>query len=228
MVSKSKPIIIVSASPDNEVKFKDSYLYRSVTALRDIEPTIQFSYFVNNKIGLSQLYNRFLTPEFGGYIVVFVHDDVSIQDLMFVRKLQVAHGNYNIVGLAGGDGARRPYDKPLWHLMSNKRYGAVAHPTEPDQAVTVANFGPSPRPCKYIDGLFISIDVSAILDLGIQFDPQFDFHFYDLALCEIAKQRGATVGTWPIWVVHQGLGDSYQSASWLVNSRKFVSKYLTT
>jgi hypothetical protein len=225
-----KPIFIVSASPDPEETFSKSYLYKAYQRLlrsHQYQELLSAKFFFDNKVGLSKLYNQFLTPQYAGQIVVFVHDDVSIQDLMFCSKLRSAHREYDVVGLAGGDGAKShdPSIAPLWHIMSEQRFGAVAHPTEQDGAVTVAAFGPTPRPCKYIDGLFISIDVDKALAKDLKFDEDFDFHFYDLALCERTTQKQMKVGVWPIWVVHQGLGDSYQSESWQNNARKFIKKY---
>lgn len=221
--SRSKQVIVVSATRGISTTTK---IYKS-----------PFNFYGNdshlyvmekNSLGLSSVYNQFLAePRYAKSILVFVHDDVSIEDAGFVRKIRKAHESYNIVGLAGGDGAKmKQLDvPPLWHVLSatDKMSGIVAHTTGADGSVTSACFGPTPREVNMIDGLFISVDVEN--SKGVTFDEDFDFHLYDLAFSAKAKAAGLTIGTWPIWVIHDGIGDSFRSESWRVNAAKFNYKY---
>lgn len=215
-----KPIIVISATRGDG---RNTKIYKSNLS----SDSSVSSYIVeNNTTGLSAVYNKFLDePGYAKSIVTFVHDDVSIQDAMFASKLRKAHEEYNIVGLAGGDNAKRTdlTVPPLWHVMSDTKSGIVAHTTESDGAITSVCFGPTPREVNVIDGLFMSFDIEKCR--GLVFDEDFDFHLYDLALCQRAKALNLTIGTWPIWVIHDGIGDSFRSKSWEQNATKYHMRY---
>ena len=84
-------------------------------------------------------------------------------------------------------------------------------------------FGDSKKPADLLDGLLISVDVTSVLDAGVTFDEDFDFHFYDLAFCFRAKRAGLTLGTWPIFVRHEGLGQP--DARWHELAPTFIERY---
>ncbi len=220
-----KEILFVCATPDNRPTFEaNSTFWKSIERRAQIDYQIYYS----NTTGLSQVYNEAL-KEFGpGYdYIVFVHDDVSIEDSFVLQKLCKAHETYDIVGLAGGlDIVYNPSKPPLWHLMTQYHHGAVAHPTQADGGLTVASFGPTPAKCHLVDGLFISVNTKALAKASVSFNEDMTFHFYDLALCMNARRANLKIGVWPIWVVHQGLGDSFKSISWEQCAEKFVKQYL--
>ena len=218
-----KPVTLVSAT---RAQILETRYGRSTIRGQDAHQKASFMAIENNAEGLSTVYNRVLNdPIHAHSILVFVHDDLSIQDSSFFSKIRAAHETYNIVGLAGGDGAHLP-DKnvpPLWHVLSRNKSGIVAHTTEADGAITSVCFGPTPRPVQIIDGLFMSLDVENCK--GITFDEDFDFHLYDLALCARANRLGLSIGTWPIWVIHDGLGNTFRTESWRNNALKYNQKY---
>jgi GT2 family glycosyltransferase len=49
--------------------------------------------------------------------------------------------------------------------------------------------------------------MSTLARTGLRFDPRFDFHFYDLDFCRTARSLGLRLGTWPIAITHQGVGN---------------------
>lgn len=219
-----KEILFVCATPDDRTTFEaNSTFWKSIVGRIGIDYQIIYS----NTRGLSQVYNESLEQYGSAYdYIVFVHDDVSIEDSFVVKKLAKAHESYDIVGLAGGSYIMYdPAKPPLWHLMCKYRHGAVAHPTEANGSLTVASFGPTPSPCDLVDGLFISVKVEALAKASVKFNEDMTFHFYDLALCMNAKRAGLKIGVWPIWVVHQGLGDSFKSISWEQCKDKFIDQY---
>ena len=77
-------------------------------------------------------------------IICFIHDDVYVDDLKAVSKLQkaVRENAYDVIGLAGGIGPviRTP---ALWHLMCQRENlrGAVAHPAGDNHSIFVTNQG---------------------------------------------------------------------------------------
>lgn len=214
-----KDIVIIAATPMEEAEFlKNAELSKYLNS-KDIERHVIY----NNKKGLPEVYNSVLQDsKYHDKILVFVHDDVSIEDGFLPQKLDDAIQKFDIVGLAGG--SRVELKSPsLWHLMTDRETwsGAVAH-KYPSGEISMTSFGPSPRRCLVLDGLFLAINTEKVVKVGLWFDPNFTFHHYDIQFGLDANGLGLKLGTWPIWVVHSGLGDSFQSQEWRDSEKKFL------
>jgi hypothetical protein len=183
--------------------------------------------FYENKTGLPTLYNRFITENNKDKKIIFVHDDVLIEDLFFEEKLDLAFEKYDIVGLAGSKKCdlTRP---PAWHLMSEKQdhVGEVAHSS--NKIVWTTCFGPTNDRALVLDGLFLAVNVKRLLDTGTKFDERFDFHHYDITFCLKANQNKLKMGVAPIKVTHFGLGDSMNTPEWIQSAAKFNQFYVKT
>ena len=201
---KMKKILVVTCSKNDG---KTSPLMQSLKLLQD---DVSVVINANNKTGLPECYNRQLVPDnlIKHDIVLFVHDDVYIDDLKLKGKLYTAVENmgYDIVGLAGASKMemKEPY---LWHLMSDRQdwSGAVTHPVT-DKQIMVTAFGPWPKRCLVLDGLFIAVDLKRALEVGWKFDEEFTFHHYDIASCIDANNKRLKMGTYPINVTHNSPG----------------------
>ena len=221
----SKKVLYVVCTPLSASEFYDksqTYEFFRDNALR---PGVDFEVIFNNSEGLSKRYNRFLTPEYADYIVVFMHDDLIIgyNTRTIERLLKKAHEKFNIVGLAGATRIKltRP---PLWHLMATGMSGSVGH--EIDGHTQMSNYGASPQKCVAMDGLFLSVDVEKCLKAGHKFDEQFRFHHYDIDFVIQANEKGMTSGTWPIWVTHMSPGlTSLEKNDWKNSEQAFCKKY---
>jgi hypothetical protein len=178
-----------------------------------------------NKQGLPKVYNTFITEENRGKKLIFIHDDVVIEDLFFQEKLQIAFEKYDIVGLAGSKQCNLNADMAAWHLMSPRDMlvGEAGHSKDGNYWTT--NFGPTPSRALLLDGLFIAVNVDRLLDTNTKFDEDFEFHHYDMSFCLIANKNKLKIGVYPIKVTHFGLGDSMISNDWSKSSVKFKQKY---
>jgi GT2 family glycosyltransferase len=58
----------------------------------------------------------------------------------------------------------------------------------------------------------------------VRFDPQFDFHLYDIDFCRTARQKELRLGTWPIALTHQSKG-SFGTESWFARYEKYLAKW---
>lgn len=181
-----------------------------------------------NKTGLSKMFNDILKTEKHDN-VVFMHDDVEIHDLFFAQKLKMAHKHFDIVGLAGA--TQQTYKKGrnhLWHVSTepDNLRGFVSHyiPDKNQPFYNSTYFGKTPDEVAAIDGLFMSIKVSALKDELELFDNDFNFHHYDLSMSLRAKRRGLKIGVWPIFVVHHGLGE-FNTPDWYYSNKEFDNKY---
>lgn len=225
-------IIVVTASREDDQGFGDTQLVESLSKMEWD--------WVNNPIyrtlcnygGLPQLYNRIVTnEERRGKTAILVHDDVRIEDLFFVEKLEQAMGHYDIVGLAG----TTEFDFNMGGLpiswYSRDRHGcgvlsgAVAHP-QPDRRIAMSSYGLFQQDCIAIDGLFMAVNVGALLDAEVSFDERFRFNFYDLDFCLSAGNAGLRIGTWPIWVCHQSRGEGVASDEFAAEQELFLDKWV--
>ncbi len=182
--------------------------------------------FTKNKKGLSERYNEILRNEdiVNTYpTVLFVHDDVELEDIGLIDKL--ANSPYDVTGLAGAKTFNKDVPNLAWHLAAPKdQYvGEVAHCHEGKIWTTV--FGPTKSRALTLDGLFLAVKPKVLKDKGLEFDENFNFHFYDLAFCLRANQKKVTCGVLPIRVVHHGIGDSMLTEDWEQSNIEFRKAY---
>lgn len=222
-----KDILIVCATPLDKDTFWDTaplaeYLRRISLGHSNIDYWITYE----NEHGLSRVYNRFITGLYADKIIIFVHDDVCIEDISLYEKINKAILEYDVIGLAGST-PNKLSSPALWNVMGKRHTwsGAVAH-KYPNNDILMTTFGPTPRRCLLVDGLFIAINTEKVLKTSIKFDEQFFFHFYDLDFSLAANKGNLKIGTWPIWVVHSGLGDSFHTPEWKEQEQKFTAKWL--
>lgn len=215
-----KQIKIISAS--QKVNESETDLYKSVTTFSSF-----IKFYVNNKTGLSEIYNKELTDENKGKILVYCHDDVTIlaNELYFIDTLNKALQEYDIVGLAGTIGPITLKSPTAWHLVSPREThrGCVYH--QKDDKVWATSFGLMPVRALLIDGVFIAINTKKILEAGLKFDEQFKFHHYDLDFCLAANKLKLKVGVINIPIIHRGLGDSMFSNDWKESDKRFIQKW---
>jgi len=224
-----KSIHAVIATQAKDIKeFSTRPIFNSLQkqcALKDLFSKNKFDYSIvyDNMHGLPKVYNSFLqNVKFNNSILLFVHDDVELEDISMIDKLQSS--KFKVTGLAGC----RQVDNnkpPAWHMMSNRAdyVGEVAHSN--DQNVWTTVFGPTNSRALLIDGLFIAVDVSSVAAKNVYFDEDFQFHHYDLSFCLRCNKEKISVGVAPIRVVHHGLGDSVNTPEWVNSAILFSKKY---
>jgi len=210
--------------PNNTLTFKSLNKIKSETNSFDI------LYTSSNKTGLSRMYNTILKSYKTKYdCIVFIHDDVYVDDYNICNKLAKAHTLYDIVGLAGGINPK--INKPaLWHLMcggfnSGNLRGCVAHFID-DTQFHMTSFGPTPARATILDGLFLSVLTKPIIESGWRFNENYSFHHYDIASCIDANKKHLKLGVYPIWTIHKSPGLlNPNSQAFLDNQEKFIEEY---
>ena len=230
---KRKQVLIVSASRGHSTS--ETMLQKSLSTMSRNNSIVKDQYklrmHIKNKRPLPELYNEYISEKYlkSHDIILFVHDDVYIDDLGCFDKLYSSifeYGN-DIVGLAGV--TKATIKKPaLWHLMADKHShsGHVAHIDEKTDMMTTTAFGPYPRRCLLLDGLFVGVNLSSAISSGWSFNENFSFHHYDLASCLDANSANMKLSTCNIHVVHQspGLSDYYDK-SFQASEKKFLQLY---
>lgn len=183
-----------------------------------------------NHRGLPEIYNARIDAADAGHTLAFVHDDVWITDIFLHDHLVEAMRQFDVVGVAGS--RRRLPRQAGWGYLDDKFTpvdqacvsGAVGQGQQPFSPVWY--FGPAPAECELLDGLFLAAKAGTLRERGIRFDPQFDFHFYDMDFCRTARQRGLRLGTWPICLTHQSVG-SFDTPHWHQKYAAYLKKWET-
>jgi hypothetical protein len=229
-------IRIVSATTKDENRFwRYTLLGQSLTLFpRQVlsRTSITFNNSGNRRRGLSEIYNSFLRSKYSEDILLFVHDDVYLHDWQIEHRLNDAIERFDVVGLAGN--TNPDFAEPSWALGWNRvkypkgwqpqKYlsGSVGHTV--GGKMRVCYYGPTPRDCQLLDGLFLAINTAKLVEKAVKFDEQFDFHFYDLDFCRECLKRKLKLGTWPISVTHAS-GGAYGSPEWESAEERYLLKW---
>jgi Glycosyltransferase like family len=183
---------------------------------------------LENTKPLPTIYNRSINADRDDAILVFVHDDVWLDDFHLAARLVDALNVFDVVGVAGNLHAADGHvgwaftsESLAWDKPDNLS-GAVGHGEQPFGAVSA--FGPTPTRCELLDGMFLAAKRSVLRAANVLFDPQFDFHFYDLDFCRTAAAAGLHIGTWPISMTHQSAG-KFGSAEWRQRLTRYREKW---
>ncbi len=228
-----KQLWIVSATREGQVAFwRHTRLGLSLKRLSfDSRITVAVAYA--NTESLPAVYNRAIEQAAGADALLFVHDDVYLDDFHLHYRLAEGLGQFDVIGLAGNtapderhvgwsfwrdgsSGAIRWYEN---RLLS----GAVAHFLPTGEAVSF--YGLAPRECLLLDGCFLGVNAPAVRERRLRFDERFAFHFYDLDFCQSCRAAGLRLGTWPIAVTHAS-GGKYGTPEWEAALQTYRMKWL--
>lgn len=141
---------------------------------------------------------------------------VRLGEAPLAPALIEALNRFDLVGVAG-NGRRSNAQQAWWidpdtgtwdhpHLVGQLRLG------EPQTSI-LNTYGPSPAPAVLLDGVFLAGRAGVLRRVGLAFDPQFPFHFYDLDFCRSAQQASLRLGLWPLDLIHASGGAVFTPTS---------------
>jgi len=230
---KNDKILVVSATRSSTTK--NTLLSKSLQAMSHnnniVDKQYDVKFHTNNTQPLPIVYNQYINDKtLKRYkIVLFVHDDVYIDDLGCFDKINTNIHTYknDIIGLAGATSVK--IQKPtLWHLMSERKdqSGAVAHFDSTGTLLSTTCFGQYPKRCLILDGLFLAVNIESAVKSGWKFNESFQFHHYDIASCLDANSLHMKMSTCNIHVVHAspGLSD-YNDKTFQQSQDIFLQRY---
>ncbi len=221
-------IDIISATRLPEHDFwKQSPLGASLRRLAH-DPRLVARIAFENRRGLPEIYNARITAADSNDMLVFIHDDVWIDDYFIGDRVIEGLRTYDVIGVAGN--RRKIRNQPAWAFVDTRftwddkanLSGSVAHGKHPFGAVSY--FGEVPADCEFLDGVFIAAKKTALTANNVLFDPRFDFHFYDMDFCRSARRHGLRLGTWPICITHQS-GGAFGTKEWSAKYRAYIEKW---
>jgi GT2 family glycosyltransferase len=195
---------------------------------RMADPHISLRLAVENKRGLPAVYNDSMAAAGADNILVFMHDDVWIDDYFFTRRIIEGLAAFDLIGIAGN--LRRRTAQPTWQFLDSEftkdspenLSGHVAHGEKPFGEIS--QYGPVPAVCEILDGVLLAARKSILAANDLCFDTRFDFHFYDMDFCREARECGLKLGTWPIALTHQSAG-AFGRGPWLDAYKVYLTKW---
>jgi protein O-GlcNAc transferase len=223
-------VVIVSATQRSEADFWDnSALGRSLPHHLKHDARLSVNIAFENARGLSDIFNEAIEQAEDDDVLIFMHDDVWIDEVhSFADVVIDGLAHFDVLGVAGN--RRRVPGQPAWKFIDGNftsdkpayLSGRIAHGKEPFGEIVY--FGETPAACELLDGVLLATQKNRLNKKNVRFDPQFDFHLYDLDFCRSARKAGLKLGTWPIKLTHQSPGN-YRSAHWREKSQLYLKKW---
>jgi hypothetical protein len=180
-----------------------------------------------NRRGLSEIYNEAIDAEFAHDYLVFIHDDVWIEDVFFCEHVIAGCETYDVIGIAGNQA--RAQGQVSWAFLSDLKWdlrenltGRLGFGAQPFGSIDF--FGPVPARCELLDGVFLAAKKATLRQSKVRFDIRFAFDFYDMDFCRTATSRGLRLGTWCISMTHAS-GGSYATQRWIDGHKNYIDKW---
>ena len=148
-------IEFVSATRSTPEAFKSSTALGQSMERLAYNPTIAFRVTTGNTTGLSTLYNVAIDEDNEHDILVFLHDDVFIDDYFIGQRIIDGLNKFDVIGLAGN--RRRVPRQHSWAsvetegLKFDRQYlsGMLAH-GQPRGKIHISPYGPAPAACSMV------------------------------------------------------------------------------
>lgn len=211
---------------------EDTLIFKSLNQMFQLGIIKAGSYNIitDNKEPLAKVYNQFLNTRFyKEKIVVFVHDDVMIEDMFIKSKLNDAMKTFDIVGVAGTLPHIEIRKPALWHIMGEKsgHRGVVNHFVNGHFSAT--NFGDTPSRVLLMDGVFMAVNTEKVIEAGLRFDENnpSGFHFYDMNFSMDANLKKLKMGVYPIMLTHLSPGLQNADDAFHKGQNYFIEKWGT-
>ncbi len=223
------PVHIISATRYTEDEFwRQSALGLSLPRHLKQSGSLSVQIAFENARKIPEVFNEAIALAGDDAILVFMHDDVWIDEANFTDALVAGLARFDLLGVVGN--ARRLPNQPAWCFVDKKfnlddsvnLSGQLGY--GPHAFGTVTHYGDVEKECELLSGVFLAARKSSLIKHGIIFDKQFDFHFYDLDLCRSAKSAGLSLGTWMINLTHQSEIE-VGGANWVNQYQLYINKW---
>ena len=178
---------------------------------------------INNGESLTKSYNRGLKQATND-IVVFCHDDITIETNNWGNKLLKQFSRHPQYGIMGVAGTKYMASSGQWWEKRKKMYGKVAHTHDGKTWVSAysEDLAHDIEEVVIVDGVFFAVDKRK---LKVDFDETVDgFHFYDVTFCLQNYLEGVKVGViTTVRVNHKSIGMTNES--WEANRIIFAENF---
>lgn len=178
---------------------------------------------INNGESLTKAYNRGL-KQANNNIVIFCHDDITIETKNWGEKLLKQLKNNPEYGIVGVAGTKYLSQSGRWWEKPQKMYGRVQHTHEGKTWLSSYSddLGLDIEQAVLVDGLFFAVDKTKIKKI---FNEDVNgFHFYDVNFCFENYLEDVKIGvTTIVRVNHKSIGMT--NDEWENNRIEFAEKF---
>jgi hypothetical protein len=178
---------------------------------------------INNGESLTKAYNRGL-KQAKNNIVVFCHDDLTIETKQWGNKLTKLFDKNPKFGIIGVAGSKNMPESGQWWENRSKMYGRVQHTHEGKTWLSSysEDLGQELEEVVVCDGVWFAVDKTR---LKKEFNEQVEgFHFYDVTFAFENYLQGVKVGvTTAIRINHQSIGMTNEA--WEKNRADFSEAF---
>lgn len=186
-------------------------------------PKVEIIEYINNGEGLTKFYQKAL-KEAKNDIIVFCHDDITIETKQIATKITKLFENNPDYGIIGVAGTKYMSQTGRWWDDRKKMYGRVAHTANGKTWLSEYSddLGNNVTEVVVVDGVFFSVHRGRIkedFDLAVT-----GFHFYEVDFCFRNYLAGVKIGVHTnVRVNHRSIGMTNQE--WEDNRKNFADKY---
>lgn len=187
------------------------------------------------QINIPEAFNQLILQAAPDDILLFVSEDVWVDDWLMPLRLQEALKTFDLVSIAGTK-RFQPHQrywnlKPGWpnaqgyvspdawehhdHLS-----GCMVLGLGPGQG-EIIEYGHTTSRVQMLNTAFIASKASTLQNSYLLFDVDFATYLYDIDLCLRARQKGLELGTWPIAVTLTAQPSIHRPSLW----RQAVSQF---
>ena len=211
-------VTVVYCTRESNPKHKE-HIIKSSGLLKNIE-VIEI---VNKGEALTKAYNRGL-KQAKNNIVVFMHDDITIETKQWGPKLLKLFNTNLEFGIIGVAGTKHLPESGKWWDKQKKMYGQVKHTHEGKTWLSSYSdkLGTTLEEVVIVDGLFFAVDKTRI---KVNFNENVKgFHFYDVTFAFENYLKGVKIGVTTIVLVnHMSIGMTNQQ--WEENRVEFTETF---
>ena len=212
-------ITVVCSSRGDLNEFKEHVVKTS-----GLDKKLEFlGYKNNNEFSLTEIYNRGLKDSKND-IIVFLHDDISIETKNWGTKLLRLFDRNPEFGIIGVAGTKNLPSSGRWWENPKKMYGRVAHTHEGKTWLSTYSddLAQFIEETVIVDGVFFAIDKRKIKK---NFDENVKgFHFYDLTFCFENYLENVKIGvTTVVRINHKSIGMT--NDQWEENRQQFSERF---
>lgn len=206
----------------------------SLTKLSSSLEGVTVNVFFENKEGLPTIYNKAIRSHINKpRILVFVHDDVFIYDVLFKDRVIEEMKHTDVAGVAGTT-VRYP-KQPNWYFKfydpeRNEfevtdiwaKSGVIAHGDS--NSFIVSRFGALTDKAKLLDGVMLIAKSSTLIENNLYFDERFRFDMYDMDFCRQVEDRKLRMSTIGLSLIHASSG-KFDKESWRSSYDLYIAKW---
>jgi len=185
-------------------------------------PKVEVIEYINKGEGLTKFYNKGL-KESKFDVVIFCHDDITIESKQIARKL-IRHYDNNDHGILGVAGTKELSSTGRWWDNRKTMYGRVWHTHNGIKSLTKYSESQDKRieEVVIVDGVFFSV-MKSRLKQTFNKDVK-DFHFYDIDFCFNNFLKGVKIGVHTdISINHMSIGIT--NDEWEANRAEFAERF---